>query len=214
MSHVVLLGDSIFDNERYVPGGPAVIEQLRAHLPAGWRATLLAVDGAVTTDVEAQLARRPADATHFVVSAGGNDALGSSNLVREVNLPATEGFEALAEVQAEFRRDYRAMLAAVLAVGKPAAVCTVYDAIPVLSPPERAGLSVFNDVIVREAAGAGLPILDLRRICDRAADYSDLSPIEPSRVGGSKIAAAIARLVTQHDFARGECVVYGPALSD
>jgi hypothetical protein len=25
----VLLGDSIFDNGRYVPGGPAVIEQLR-----------------------------------------------------------------------------------------------------------------------------------------------------------------------------------------
>ena len=43
MGHVVLLGDSIFDNALYVPGGPAVIDQLRRELPAGWSATLLAV---------------------------------------------------------------------------------------------------------------------------------------------------------------------------
>jgi hypothetical protein len=211
VSHVVLLGDSIFDNGRYVPGGPPVIDQLRAHLPAGWRATLLAIDGSVTTDVAAQLARLPADASHLVVSTGGNDALGASMLADDTRLSAADAFEALADIQAEFRRDYRDMLAAVLGTGKPAAVCTVYDAIPDLPPAKRTGLSVFNDVIVREAAAAGVPVLDLRRVCDRAADYSDLSPIEPSRAGGSKIAAAVVRVVTAHDFARGGCVVYGPA---
>jgi len=211
VSHVVLLGDSIFDNARYVPGGPAVVDQLRARLPAGWRATLLAVDGSVTTDVARQLARLPADATHLVVSTGGNDALGSGGLVRDAGVSAADGFAALADIWAEFRRDYRAMLAAVLAAGTPAVVCTVYDAIPGLAPAEAAGLAVFNDVIVREAAAAGLPVLDLRRVCDRAADYADVSPIEPSRVGGAKIAAAVARVVAAHDFARGETVVYGPA---
>jgi lysophospholipase L1-like esterase len=211
MSHVVLLGDSIFDNAAYVPGGPAVIDQLRRNLPAGWRAALLAVDGSVTTDVAAQLARLPADASHLVVSTGGNDALGASMLADDTRVTAAEGFEVLAEIQAEFRRDYRGMLAVVLGTGKPAAVCTVYDSIPDLPPAKRTGLSAFNDVIVREAAAAGLPVLDLRRVCDRAADYSDVSPIEPSRAGGAKIAAAVARVVTAHDFARGECVVYGPA---
>ncbi len=33
--HVVLLGDSIFDNGVYVPGGPDVVTQLRAELPPG-----------------------------------------------------------------------------------------------------------------------------------------------------------------------------------
>lgn len=51
MRHVVLLGDSIFDNARYVPDRPPVIEQLQKALPPGWRASLLAVDGAVTEDV-------------------------------------------------------------------------------------------------------------------------------------------------------------------
>lgn len=33
MPHIVLLGDSIFDNAADVPGEPPVIEQLRARLP-------------------------------------------------------------------------------------------------------------------------------------------------------------------------------------
>jgi hypothetical protein len=77
MPHVVLLGDSIFDNAAYVRGGPDVVRQLREMLPAGWSATLLAVDGAVTRSVPAQIARLPADATHLVLSVGGNDALGA-----------------------------------------------------------------------------------------------------------------------------------------
>ena len=55
MKHIVLLGDSVFDNAAYVAGGPDVIEQVRERLPAGWRATLRAVDGSVIGSVERQL---------------------------------------------------------------------------------------------------------------------------------------------------------------
>jgi hypothetical protein len=33
MKHLVLLGDSIFDNAAYDAGGPAVIDQVQAKLP-------------------------------------------------------------------------------------------------------------------------------------------------------------------------------------
>ena len=46
MAHVVLLGDSVFDNSAYVAGGPDVVRQLQARLPAGSRASLAACDGA------------------------------------------------------------------------------------------------------------------------------------------------------------------------
>jgi hypothetical protein len=55
MKHIVLLGYSVFDNAAYVVGGPDVVEQLRKRLPAGWRATLRAVDGSVTASIERQL---------------------------------------------------------------------------------------------------------------------------------------------------------------
>jgi hypothetical protein len=208
MGHVVLLGDSIFDNARYVPDRPPVVEQVRRGLPVGWKGTLAAVDGHTVADVAMQLPRVPADATHLVVSVGGNDALGASSLLREPASSVGEALAVVANAIAEFRRAYVAMLKGVLGLGKPTAVCTIYDAIPILGDPERAALAGFNDVISRAAAVVGIPLIDLRVICDNADDFSPMSPIEPSVVGGAKIADAICRLVTTHDFAKPHCAVY------
>ena len=75
MNHIVLLGDSIFDNAAYVDGGLDVIKQLKSILPKDCQATLLAVDGSVTTDVLSQIPKIPASATNLIVSVGGNDGL-------------------------------------------------------------------------------------------------------------------------------------------
>jgi hypothetical protein len=209
MNHVVLLGDSIFDNARYVPDGPSVIEHLRRALPAGWRASLLAIDGDVAAGVAQQLDRLPDDATHLVVSAGGNDALGHAGLIlQEAATSFAEVLSQLADIQAEFQRDYSAMLRGVLARGKPTVVCTIYDAIPGLEPALQAGLSLFNDVILREAFRAGVPVIDLRLICTDATDYSSISPIEPSAPGGGKIARAICRAATESGGQGERCRVF------
>jgi hypothetical protein len=208
MGHVVLLGDSIFDNARYVPGEPAVIEQVRRALPAGWAATLVAVDGHVTSDVAGQLRSLPADATHLIVSVGGNDVLGESALLAEPAVTVGDGLALVAEARSRFRDAYRAMLRTVAAAGKPTAVCTVYDSIPGLGPAEVAALAGFNDVILREGFAAALPVLDLRLVCDRPGDYSSVSPIEPSSAGGAKIARLIAEVVTAHDFGARRSVIY------
>jgi hypothetical protein len=200
MSHAVLLGDSIFDNAVYVPDGPPVIEQLRAALGREWQATLLAGDGHVVADVVGQLARLPAGATHLVVSAGGNDALGHLGLLHEPAQSSAEVFGRLAEVFAEFRLAYRQMLDEVLSHGLPTAVCTIYDAVPGLELAAVAALSIFNDAILREAFAQRLAVIDLRLVCTRASDYSPISPIEPSVAGGAKIAAAVARVLREHDF--------------
>ena len=209
MSHVVLLGDSIFDNASYVPGGPAVIDQLREALPSDWRATMLAVDGAVTQGVASQLRRLPADATHLFVSVGGNDALRYGGMLDEIHRPAGEVFTALTEMQQGFRHQYKEMLRALSALAKPTAVCTVYDAVPGLVSEAVTLLSLFNDIVVREAARERLPVIDLRHVCDDPRDYSSISPIEPSQQGGLKIAKRVAHVATDHDFGRRESVVYG-----
>jgi hypothetical protein len=62
-----------------------------------------------------------------------------------------------------------------------------------------AGLTVFDDCIVRAAFARGLPLLDLRLTCAEEGDYAN--SIEPSAQGGEKIARAIAELV-EHGFTR------------
>jgi hypothetical protein len=72
MQHLVLLGDSIFDNGSYVGRGqPSVIDQLKSAVrDQGWNATLVAVDGHVLSHVADQLKRVPRDATHLFISIG------------------------------------------------------------------------------------------------------------------------------------------------
>jgi lysophospholipase L1-like esterase len=209
MNHVVLLGDSIFDNRAYVAPQPEVIEQLRARLEFGWTATLLAVDGHVTDDVRTrQILRVPEGATHLVISVGGNDALGSSAILNEPARSVAEAVARLAEAQATFTQRYVKMLDAVLTLNLPTAVCTIYDAN--YPEPQRqvvvAALSLFNDAISRAAFRRGLPLVDLRLICTDPADYAN--PIEPSTLGGDKIANVIAALVQTNDAGQGRSTVW------
>jgi hypothetical protein len=208
MSHVVLLGDSIFDNAIYVPDRPPVIEQVRRGLPTGWKATLIAVDGHTVDDIAIQLPRIPADATHLVMSIGGNNALMASGLLGEPAATVGDALTTLAEAIGEFRDAYIRMLATVRELGLPVSVCTIYDAIPSLEAAERAALTGFNDAITRAAFTAGIPLIDLRVICTHPDDYSPLSPIEPSVVGGAKIADVICRLLTSQDFTTGRTTVW------
>lgn len=211
MNHLVLLGDSIFDNHAYVHGGPSVIDHVQRGLPSGWQATLLARDGTMTSGVVQQLDRVPDDASQLIVSAGGNDALEHAGMVLyEPAVSFAEVMSRFAHIQREFRQQYRQMIEALLALGKPTMVCTIYDSIPTIEPSLVAALSLFNDAILREANCTGLPVIDLRHTCTEATDYAGIWPIEPSGLGGAKIARAILRAVTLPLSDWQGCCLLGP----
>jgi lysophospholipase L1-like esterase len=209
MAHTVLLGDSIFDNAPYVAGGPAVIDHLQQQLPEGWRGTLLAVDGSITSDVPYQLRRLPSDASHLFVSIGGNDALSQAGVLEKGARSVAEGLLHLAEVSTQFEQSYQRMLQAVLQQRCPTALCTIYYPAypdPLMQRVAVTASSLFNDCILRAAIGAGLPVLDLRLVCNDPADYAN--PIEPSVAGGAKIARGIVEVITQHNFSAGRTTIY------
>jgi len=209
--HVVLLGDSVFDNARYVAPGPDVAAQLRAVLPAGWRATLRAVDGATTSGLAAQLRAIPADATHLVVSVGGNDALQNRDLLSLRVTSTAQALDAFARRLAVFEAAYRRAIRDVAELGRPTAVCTIYNGN--LDDPEvtpaRLGVALFNDVILRTALDLRVDTLELRQGCREPRDYAN--PIEPSVHGGDKIARAIAALVTAGPEPAGRTRAWGAA---
>ncbi|MDP8567076.1 SGNH/GDSL hydrolase family protein [Methylophilus aquaticus] len=199
MPHLILLGDSIFDNGVYVDGGPDVCSQLRDLLPATWRASLLAVDGAVCRDVVSQLAHLPADASQLVLSVGGNDALMRRDVLAASVQSSVEAILLMADAMDAFEHDYRQMMEALLATGLPLTVCTIYNAnfdAPDYQRCVRLAVAVFNDVILRVAAEHRLPVIDLRAICNLPGDYAN--PIEPSVAGGEKISRAILDKLALH----------------
>lgn len=194
--HIVLLGDSVLDNRAYTRGEPDVASHLRAMAPPGWKVTIAASDGATTRDVERQMARVPRDASHVVLSVGGNDALMNRDLLATPVSSTSEALDLFGERARDFQASYRRSVERVLRLGVPLTLCTIYNG---RLPPEEAqiaavALTIFNDVIVRTALEHGLDVIELRRVVSEPGDYAN--PIEPSGQGGRKIADAILRAVS------------------
>ncbi|MBX7170414.1 MAG: SGNH/GDSL hydrolase family protein [Pyrinomonadaceae bacterium] len=209
MAHIVLLGDSIFDNKAYIGNEPDVISHLQGIIPSNWQAALNAVDGSLVENVSGQLLKSPPDATHFVISVGGNNAIMNADVLGLKVSSAAEVFNNLSDRISTFEFHYREMLKTVLSRNLPTTVCTIYY--PNFPEPNfqklsTTALSSFNDVIIKQAISFGIPLLDLRLICNEKDDYAN--EIEPSSKGGRKIAAKILEVINNHDFAIKQTRVY------
>jgi hypothetical protein len=151
----------------------------------------------VLADIEAQLRRAPADATHVVMSAGGNDALLAAGVLEAPARSVAAALSRLADVREAFQAQYAAVLDRLAARRLPTAVCTIYDArFPDREQRRQAStaLTILNDAITREAFARDMTLIDLRLICDSDTDFAN--PIEPSVAGGQKIAGAIVRFAS------------------
>lgn len=199
--HLILLGDSIFDNGIYVDPGQA---DVMAHLtrkisPLDWTLDMRAVDGAMVSDVESQLNRKPVNQpAMFVLSVGGNDALVHVDMIADptADKSIADVLAAFNQVKEGFRTKYAVLLDRILEHDQPLVVCTIYNPQfeePTVQMLAETGLSFFNDVIAQEALRRDLPIIDLRIVCAGPAAFAN--PIEPSEVGGDLITDAIVRLL-------------------
>jgi len=208
MKHLVLLGDSIFDNGVYVDTNDAVIDQLNQQIPSAWKTSLLAVDGDVINDVYAQLENLPLDTTIAFLSVGGNDALSVQSVLSKPTETIGSAMEALTLIKSEFQHKYASLLYRIKQKTDELVVCTIYNKVPGISERALTALSLFNEVILLEAARVGVPVIDLRLICNEDIDYAAVSPIEPSKHGGKKIVKFIKQIAEQHDFQSIKSVIY------
>ena len=226
MKHIILAGDSVFANRSYVKEGePDVRDQLADLLDDGDKVTLIAVDGDMNNDVSKQLDNIPNDATHLFISIGGNDALMHINSFSESVSTIGEALDSLNERVQEFEKDYIKMLSNVTEYRLKTTLCTIYNPcfdhssldriismlptnpnVEKLQKRAMTALPIFNNVIFQEAFNFGLPVMDLRLIFSSDDDYAN--PIEPSAVGGMKMAKIIKEISCNHDFSMKNSVVY------
>jgi len=53
-----------------------------------------------------------------------------------------------------------------------------------------------------------IPVIDLRLVFNNIRDYSALSPIEPSEIGGENLLEAILQCLEKHDFSDSKSSIY------
>ncbi len=208
MKHIVLLGDSIFDNAGYVDAGASVLDCLQGILPPDYKATLLAVDGDITDDVYSQLDKLPTDTNYAFLSVGGNDALRIINVLNESIPTIGDAMSVFSEIRMDFSDKYKKLISTIHKKIDKLIICTIHDSIPDFEQRALTALAFYNEIILKQAIAKNLPILDLRLLCNERKDYSTVSPIEPSKFGSRKIANSICSIVSQHNFSCVNSVVY------
>lgn len=200
---IALLGDSTFDNAAYIGGQEhGVRSQLERVFGSGAaRVDLLAVDAAVTESVlEQQVPRVPRDATHVLLSVGGNDALHTRWHLESARIgTAAEALLLLYELQSAFESRYRGLVSRICDSRQPPPrlmlVVPYWPRFGDVQDSEdqrvaHTGMALYADVILREATSRGLPVLALR-----ASPQYYANPIKPSAAGGAAMAAMIKRMI-------------------
>lgn len=208
--HVVLLGDSVLDNKAYVQANESdVCTQLASSLGDTHRATLGAVDGSMTVNVADQLVKIPSDATHLVLSIGGNNIIDQLAYADAPASTTTESMIILSALLEQFRKLYHENLQDILKLGLPTIVCNMHN------PPFEddtiltvavTALQAFNDCICQEVTQAGLPLIEMRSVCSDETDFADVIALSAS--GGQKLAQAIKQVLDTHDFSIKRTQIY------
>lgn len=213
---IYMMGDSIIDNNPYVPQKCDTVSVLMQKLDEegfdGVEVQKWAVDGYTTEDVSNQIYKFRVGKLHGfdvndtskkpntigVLSVGGNDALQSRFVLDQYTNKVVDAFSLIERPLSLFREKYAGLLRAMVnGEWERLIVFTIYNKIPqVISTAEKTALALFNDVITEEVskhqiAGANIDLLDLRVICNEPEDYSYVSPIEPSHQGSQKIVNAL-----------------------
>ena len=160
--------------------------------------------------------------THMVVSIGGNDLLNNISFlqttselskvmgkdariekwgVRELNPSRNRVFEeTYFKIIQPFTKQYETIVANLSNHRAKLLLCTVYegdlvdsDEFSDVNNSSKTMVSVFNDIVYRTANKYGANVQELREIFVSSEDYAN--PIEPSHIGGGKLAKAIQQWV-------------------
>jgi hypothetical protein len=156
-----------------------------------------AVDGATSADVLGWQVGDLHDADRVILSAGGNDALQHIDLLEAAETTARDVLVGLWSIREDFRRSYASLLDCLALTRRPVLVLTVYnpcfhghDFDAAYQQAAESAVSIINDVIQQEGRRRSFDVLELRTLFNDQADYAN--PIEPSAIGGAKLAKCMS----------------------
>ena len=197
---LTLLGDSIIDNKFYVKNSEYSVTEHIENI-SSFQVEMIAVDGDTTKEVLSnQIGKIQNSSTHIVLSVGGNDLLQNLDLLFLESESMISSLETSFDLIASIHEKYETIIENLLQHNAKILLCTVYEGDLEsdlnLARVNKAGqslLKMFNDTIYFLSNKYNLNVLELRNIFTEKTDYAN--PIEPSHIGGEKLANQIVEWV-------------------
>tara|TARA_B100001741_G_C16516842_1_gene582647 strand:- start:433 stop:1056 length:624 start_codon:yes stop_codon:yes gene_type:complete len=201
LKKIILLGDSIIDNKIYVEGNELSVTEHLNKIQNN-EVIQLAVDGDTTHDVlSEQIKKIPKDATDLVLSIGGNDLLHEIDfLFQNILYKPNKALKKVGSLLSPIISRYETIVRNLSNHRANLLLCTIYegdlvnsDELNSVIDSSKTMVSLFNDAIYRNGKKFKVDVLELRDIFVSPEDYAN--PIEPSHIGGGKLAKAIKNWV-------------------
>lgn len=204
MSKILLLGDSIIDNQIYLNPTELSTDQAIANVFNKDEVVMEAVDGYVIRDVIEHINQidDPESYDHVILSVGGNDVLYCLNRLdaglnddRPQMQTKLQAIASFSEYLNDFHEQYDELIRHIRYkfIKANITVFTIYEGNlqevhyqPDVFDFSRVGIAIFNDSILRIAIAHKLHVLELRDIFTNSSFYAN--PIEPSAKGSQQIA--------------------------
>jgi len=202
LKKISLLGDSVIDNKSYVQYGQnSVLEHLESLSNYTYQQT--AVDGDTTHDMlnSQMFSSEIENSSNIVLSIGGNDLLQSIHLMFEDNSSINDSISGFQNfIFKPLEKRFETIVETLSSHGAKLLLCTVYEGdlgrtneFRDVLDSSKIMVSAFNDIVYKTAKKFGSDVLELRHIFTSSEDYAN--PIEPSHIGGEKLAKAIIKWV-------------------
>jgi len=146
--------------------------------------TLLAVDGALTSDIHRQLESIPEKPTSVFLSCGSGEFCDETNDLNEIDFTSMESVQ-------EFMADKEKFAAQ-------------RHKTKIARSKFRASYASLIDKIAEKCKSArrNIPVINLGALLHKPEDFSTVSPIRPSACGGQNIVAKVMEIIDS-DFKHG-----------
>ena len=188
--NLFLIGDSMLNNQLYVPDGDSVYHKVREQT----RNTvhLLAKDDAVITEMYSQLHKIPPhfnnSATYVCVSAGGNDLLGMQSLIY------TNSFKKDSQEEMDdIFKEYTKFISAIKMRLPDATLLLLNLYYPPSMPHLKTVVAYWNELLSNtfsnDSVTKNIRVIQVDKVFTDPTDF--VSRIEPSSEGGDKLSKLI-----------------------
>jgi hypothetical protein len=188
--NLFLIGDSMLNNQLYVPDGDSVYHKVREQT----RNTvhLLAKDDAVITEMYSQLHKIPPhfndSATYVCVSAGGNDLLGMQSLIY------TNSFKKDSQEEMDdIFKEYTKFISAIKMRLPDATLLLLNLYYPPSMPHLKTVVAYWNELLSNtfsnDSVTKNIRVIQVDKVFTDPTDF--VSRIEPSSEGGDKLSRLI-----------------------
>jgi len=208
MQHIILAGDSVFKNDKFVQADFSVADLLGVTIPQQTKISLVANENCTIQDLKQQLCALPGSTSHVFLSCGKCLLHEFASRLQKDISNYGNFLDQLATLKNDYALHYRSLIHLAKDATSHIVSCSLIEDRSIKSPLSILLHSIINEIIFHESAMARISIIDLAKLFNEEIDYCRDLPSQVSEYGGRKLVLLLTQILQQCAPAPGRSIIF------